>query len=105
MRFSCLLCLLCVTAPRLHAQKPLIDVADSPYAIMHNVGLEGGKTSGRGLRYLLILSLGFCACHGEFIDEELSWSRKPARNKVGIKAPTGTYALKENQILQQSTST
>lgn len=34
--------------------------------------------------------------HGKFTDEALSWSRKPARNKVGVKAPVGGYALKEN---------
>jgi iduronate 2-sulfatase len=37
--------------------------------------------------------------HGQFTDEELSWSRQPARGKVGIKPPRlpGGYALPENQ--------
>lgn len=37
--------------------------------------------------------------HDRFTDEELSWSRKPARDKVGVKPPRlpGGYALPENQ--------
>jgi len=37
--------------------------------------------------------------HGRFTDDELSWSRKPARDKVGVKPPRlpGGYALAENQ--------
>ncbi|MCP4263168.1 MAG: sulfatase [Planctomycetes bacterium] len=37
--------------------------------------------------------------HGSYTDDELSWSRKPARGKVGIKTPKlpGGYALVENQ--------
>jgi len=37
--------------------------------------------------------------HGQYTDEELSWSRQPARDEVGIKPPRfpGGYALEENQ--------
>jgi len=37
--------------------------------------------------------------HGRFTDEELSWSRKPARAKVGFRPAglAGGYALSENQ--------
>ena len=37
--------------------------------------------------------------HGKFTDEELSWSRKPATDKVAFEKPNypGAYALVENQ--------
>ncbi|MHC4996329.1 MAG: sulfatase, partial [Planctomycetota bacterium] len=34
--------------------------------------------------------------HGQYTDEEKSWSRKPARNRMTVKPPVGGYALKEN---------
>ena len=37
--------------------------------------------------------------HGQYTDEELSWSREPARGRVGVEPPKlpGGYALPENQ--------
>ncbi len=39
--------------------------------------------------------------HGKYTDDELSWTRKPARNKVHAKRPSfpGGYALPENQAI------
>ena len=41
--------------------------------------------------------------HGKFSDEELSWSRLPARKKMKIKKPMtpGGYALPENQAIRE----
>jgi iduronate 2-sulfatase len=39
--------------------------------------------------------------HGQYTDNELSWSRKPARGKLRVKRPVlpGGYALPENQAI------
>jgi iduronate 2-sulfatase len=41
--------------------------------------------------------------HGKFTDDEKSWSRKPARNKLSLKGPTATggYALPENRAIMK----
>ena len=46
MRYFCLPFLLCALAPRVHAEKTLIDVSHSPHAMMQNVGLDEVKITG-----------------------------------------------------------